>query len=242
MAKAKRGFQEYTRAGKVSIEEALKAIGNPEVIKAEFLGHVVNVTSLRLLTFCKSTTCSSCGLAATHFAVEHNDGFSWHLNLWADRSDMGKREMLFTHDHTLARGLGGADNESNVTTMCAGCNAKKAVGERIEYCKLNGLPLPGTRQVKKKASGRGPDHDRKLNVPMELAVLQFRAAERRLFKSLTVAGKVVRKHSGKPFKSGENVATVEAMCTSLMDPERRLAYVLVEDQTIVNVNQCAAVN
>lgn len=234
--------QAYTRAGIVAIADVLPAIAVGIRKKAEFCGHVVNVSSLRLQTFVKSTVCSCCGLAATHFAVEHNDGFSWHLNLWADRSNEGKGEMLFTHDHTLARCLGGADDESNVTTMCAKCNHRKGFDERIEYHKLKGLPPPGTKQAKKKASGRGPDHDRKLNVPMELAVLQFRAAEERLMKSLTVAGKVVRKHSGNPFKSGSTIATVEAMCTSLMDPKHRLAYVLVEDQTIVSVHQCTEVN
>jgi hypothetical protein len=34
--------------------------------------------------------------------------------------------VLFTHDHTLARGLGGADAIENTTTMCSPCNQKKS--------------------------------------------------------------------------------------------------------------------
>lgn len=179
--------QTYTRAGIVAIADVLPVIAVGIRKKAEFCGHVVNVTSLRLQTFVKSTVCSCCGLAATHFAVEHNDGYNWHLNLWADRSDEGKGEMLFTHDHTLARGLGGADDESNVTTMCAKCNHRKAIGERIEYHKLKGLPPPGSKKANAVKTLK-PEHARKLEIPMELATLQFRAAEMRQAKSLAKIG------------------------------------------------------
>lgn len=179
--------QTYTRAGIVAIADVLPAIAVGIRKKAEFCGHVVNVTSLRLQTFVESTVCSCCGLAATHFAVEHNDGYNWHLNLWADRSNEGKGEMLFTHDHTLARCLGGADDESNVTTMCAKCNHRKGFDERIEYHKLKGLPPPGSKKANAVKTLK-PEHARKLEIPMELATLQFRAAEMRQAKSLAKIG------------------------------------------------------
>lgn len=54
----------------------------------------------------------------------------------------------------------------------------------------------------------------------------------------TVFGKKIQKTSKKPFKSGLMVGTVEAICTSLYDPKKRLAYVLQEDSSIVNVEMC----
>ena len=51
-------------------------------------------------------------------------------------------------------------------------------------------------------------------------------------------GDRIVKKSGHKFKCGEVEVTVEALCTSLMDPKRRLAYVIVEDQTIVSAHQC----
>lgn len=202
---------EYIRAGIVPIETVLSLIKNPDIKNVNLLGHNVNVTSLRLQTFAKSCTCSACGLVATHFAVENNS--NWHLNLWADRGPE-KNEMLFTHDHTLARGLGGADNESNVTTMCAKCNHKKSIGEFAEYCKLKGLPPPGTKTSPKAKDENGN--------PLRMGV----------------PGERIVKTSGKPFKCAETEVTVESICTSLMDPKRRLAYVIVEDQTIVSAHGC----
>lgn len=201
----------YVRAGVVSIEEVLPLISDPNIKKVEFHGHMVNVTSLRLRTFVeKGLCCSSCGLQATHFAVETKTGQEqWHLNLWADRSAEGKGEMLMTHDHTLARGLGGADHIDNVTTMCRKCNFEKSKGENIEYCKRNNLPLPGQRK------------DKVARTPEPVS-----------------PGQRVRKKSGNKFKSGEYIATVVAVCTSLLDPKRRLAYSFEEDDSIVGVDMC----
>lgn len=209
----KKRIQVYERAGVLSIEEVLPLINDPGVTSKVFHGHKINLTSLRLRTFGKSCTCSDCGLEATHFAVESNS--NWHLNLWATRP--GMREMLFTHDHTLARGLGGADDESNVTTMCAKCNHRKSIGEFVEYCKLKGLPPPGT-----KTSVRAKDAN---GNPIRMAN----------------PGERIVKKSKKPFKCEEHEVTVEAICTSLMDPKRRLAYVVVEDQTIVSAHGCLLV-
>ncbi|MNK79884.1 hypothetical protein D3C87_995650 [compost metagenome] len=211
----KKRARTYDRAGIVPIDEVLPLIRDNSIKSVVLHGHKVNVTSLRLRNFAKSCTCIACGLEATHFAVEDNTGYAWHLNLWADRGP-DKKEMLFTHDHTLARALGGADDEANTTTMCAKCNHQKGRVEYIEVCKLRGLPLPGSKRA---------------SVPVIYGCKT---------DVLDPGARVVKK-SGKPFKSGDEIGTVEAICTSLYDPHRRPAYVIVEDQTIVNCHQCLQV-
>lgn len=70
-------------------------------------GHECHTNGLRLFTFkAKGTKCVACGLEATHFAMEKTGGVKElpHLNLYAS-SPSG--DILFTHDHTLARSLGG---------------------------------------------------------------------------------------------------------------------------------------
>ena len=102
----------------------------------ELSGTRVKVSSLRLRVFARhGTTCSSCGLVASYFAIEKparsmvaNEG--WHLNLYGTRADGSS--VLFTQDHTLARSLGGADTLDNTTTMCAACNAHKSLAESAE--------------------------------------------------------------------------------------------------------------
>ena len=55
-------------------------------------------------------------------------------------------------------------------------------------------------------------------------------------------GQFVRKvgRNGKPFKSGKKVEQVTALCSSLYDKRRKLAYVL-SDGSIVNVDRCMPV-
>lgn len=97
-----------------------------------------NIHSLRLKTFCRDANenrlyCSCCGLKAEFFAVEsflRGSPNSVHVNLYGRRED--GTEVLFTHDHTKARSLGGKDSLENVTTMCFTCNNKKAEGETRE--------------------------------------------------------------------------------------------------------------
>jgi hypothetical protein len=99
----------------------------------------VAITGNRLRTFAShALKCSdpTCGMAAAHFAVERTldaqgqpiPGHGFHLNLYG-LDDRG-REVLFTHDHTLARSLGGKDNLANTTTMCTHCNARKSLKEQ----------------------------------------------------------------------------------------------------------------
>lgn len=205
----------YTRAGIVAIADVLPLIADPEITAVELCGHKVNVTSLRLRNFVKSQTCISCGMIATHFAVEANSGNQWHLNLWASRP--GKEEMLFTHDHTLARGLGGEDSEENTTTMCSKCNFQKSRAELVAYNKLHGLPPPGTGKAKRRQEARERQAARK---PVEM-------------------GTTIVKASGRKFKNDTYTATAVALCSSLLDPKRRMAYVL-EDESIISCDLVVA--
>lgn len=126
----------YIRLKKCHIEDTLKAIkehkdamidaDNKERNKrVEFEGVKVKLSSLRLITFATyGTECADCGIQASHFAFErHPVDENYHLNLWAMCDD--GTEVLMTHDHILARSLGGADNISNTQPMCMICNCGK---------------------------------------------------------------------------------------------------------------------
>lgn len=98
----------------------------------------VKMDSLRYRTFKHNgTSCSVCGIKATHFWLEinkiafKNESYSIHhkphFNLYAT-DDLGN-EILMTKDHTLASALGGSDKVENLTTMCSVCNNKKSFKE-----------------------------------------------------------------------------------------------------------------
>jgi hypothetical protein len=105
--------------------------------KMEYGGFEFNIYSLRLKTFCRSAYkdalhCTACGLRASYFAIEsfkRGNQKSYHVNLYGM---VDGKEILFTHDHTLARSLGGADSLSNTTVMCSPCNSKKGQEEARE--------------------------------------------------------------------------------------------------------------
>ena len=92
-------------------------------------GYWVGITGLRLNTFLRASKspngmkCVTCGLEATHFAVETSHGQnSTHLNLYGKKDET---EVLFTADHILARALGGGNSPANLQIMCQPCNGKK---------------------------------------------------------------------------------------------------------------------
>jgi len=140
-------IQRYLRFEVVPIDEVI-----PEVIKhwdeprsriQRPDGTWVGVTSLRMRTFARAGTsaagmkCVCCGLEASFFAVEQSPGQnSCHFNLYGIKDDA---EVLFTHDHIIARALGGADNLSNAQLMCSPCNGKKSKGEGREVLRLKKL-------------------------------------------------------------------------------------------------------
>ena len=131
--------QLYDRLCVVTIEEGLAAIQltldrirtRQKPSKVNVNGQMINTKSLRLQTFAeKGLVCSCCGRIGTHFALERGvNTTAYHMNLWS--IDEHGDEYLMTHDHILARSLGGADNLNNTQTMCSPCNAEKAIGERI---------------------------------------------------------------------------------------------------------------
>lgn len=127
--------QQYDRFVTVPLEEVLAIVRKhngtgKKKIREVVAGKEVKVNGVRLHTFAtKGYVCSTCGLQATHFAIERpkfGAPNAWHLNMWGVKDG---EEVLFTHDHTLARGDGGADHLDNTTTMCSPCNAAKAVLE-----------------------------------------------------------------------------------------------------------------
>ncbi len=130
----------YMRYEVVPIEEIVPIIreywNNSESRIQRPKGYWVGVTSLRLKTFCRAAEspegmkCVTCGLEATHFAVEASPGaVSTHLNLYGLKDG---KEILFTHDHILCRALGGADDLSNAQIMCSPCNGFKSKEESKE--------------------------------------------------------------------------------------------------------------
>lgn len=125
----------YVRHKVVSIEEAFERFnsffaGDNSSSKFKGSKFPVRLGGLRLRTFFKKgCTCKDCGLKATHFAVEKCKGSQqeiYHLNLWALADG---KEILFTHDHQIARCLGGSDTLKNSVPMCERCNSRKSKKE-----------------------------------------------------------------------------------------------------------------
>jgi hypothetical protein len=118
------------------ILQAVRSLGkdHKEIIR----NWKVGVSSLRLRTFARdgadasTLCCSECGLQAKFFAIEtfaNGNQETAHINLYGIH---GGKDVLFTHDHTLARSLGGSDTLSNSTTMCSPCNSFKSKAEGEE--------------------------------------------------------------------------------------------------------------
>ncbi len=169
--------QKYKRAGLVSIKMAVLAIKDKTNATAQFCGHTVKTKGLRLRTFAEDgVVCSACKLKANYFAVEDNSS-GWHLNLWGVNAE--GREILFTHDHTVARCLGGEDKRSNTTTMCSPCNNAKGRRENAELNERKGIKPKPKRAVSLSAHRA---YHRELGArmkvePMLHAVVVFRKLE-----------------------------------------------------------------
>lgn len=131
---------QYTRHAVVSIDEVLRQVFNQwvngETSRAELsCGFEVGVTSLRMRTFARAVLdnrfhCVTCGCKPQFFSVDtftnSKDQKIKHTNLIGLD---GENEILFTHDHILARSLGGADNLKNTQLMCSPCNSLKSIDE-----------------------------------------------------------------------------------------------------------------
>lgn len=126
----------YHRAGTIELEVGLSHItqfqNKEHRYKVNLNGYRVNVSSNRLKTFIHSQSCPCCNTQASFFAIEKtyqkylanpSSQKGYHINLYGVNKN--NEEVLFTHDHTLARALGGADELHNTVTMCSPCNAHK---------------------------------------------------------------------------------------------------------------------
>lgn len=128
---------------RLSPDEVLPLITShhKSVLRPELHGVPCNLSGLRLFTFKdKGLKCVNCGIEGSFFAIERSPNLSvvnrdafnpdpYHLNLYAV-GDRGQ-EVLMTHDHILARCLGGKDVPDNAQTMCEPCNAAKGRQEQI---------------------------------------------------------------------------------------------------------------
>jgi hypothetical protein len=114
----------------VSVLPRLEMLKMKKSKRTQLFGKDIRLGSLRLQTFAEyGVTCICCNKEATHFAIErHIENEQYHINLYSTLEDGS--ELLFTHDHTLARSLGGVDNISNTQPMCTECNSDKSIGER----------------------------------------------------------------------------------------------------------------
>lgn len=135
--------ERFERIGTTSdLESVFERIRNGE--KSMTIGGIeLSLEGLRLHTFATSQLCCSdpnCETKPEYFAIErslesHHPEFSkFHLNLYGTNSK--GYETLFTHDHTKARALGGADDRENTTLMCGPCNFRKARWEGKEVIRL----------------------------------------------------------------------------------------------------------
>lgn len=138
----------YTRLGTASLIDVISKVHvywNDANVRAEVNGHSIGVSSLRMKTFGRDTrasggiACRACGLEAEFFGIEtfaRGNQTTPHANLYGVKDG---EEILFTHDHILARALGGEDNLSNTQTMCSPCNSRKSRGEKKEVDRRRAL-------------------------------------------------------------------------------------------------------
>ena len=134
---------QYIRHAMIDMHRIFDAIntaneGGPQ--KATMDGYTFGVSSNRVRTFERAYRedklwCVTCGLKPSFFSVDSfkgADSTRTHVNLFG-LTEEGE-EILFTHDHIVARALGGADDRelSNTQLMCGPCNFKKGQRERKE--------------------------------------------------------------------------------------------------------------
>lgn len=135
----------YERLTTIPLETglALSLSGARAVRIAGAVTTVNSSESFRMRTFVRSHVCVECGLTATHFAVERclpiqSPRCPYHLNLYGLHARTGA-EIMLTHDHIIARALGGADAPYNIQTMCWPCNMRKGhfegrINELLTLC------------------------------------------------------------------------------------------------------------
>ncbi len=130
----KRKIQKYERLGIVSTDIILPLIESHSSIIV--YGKKVKLNTLRMKVFKhKGLQCAyeKCHYVGSYFAVERDlkhldDNLPYHLNLWGKTEVVGQ-DVLFTHDHILARSLGGENNMENCQPMCVWHNNYKSIEE-----------------------------------------------------------------------------------------------------------------
>lgn len=94
-----------------------------EIIGSDFgFGSIAKISSERLTTFKKNTSCVCCGIEGSYFKktqVVGKDRNSYHLNMYAVDGD---KEILMTKDHVIPKSKGGTDSLDNYVTACVVCN------------------------------------------------------------------------------------------------------------------------
>jgi len=132
----------YERKGTYGIDEVLSKVPDMDIgsissrMKREhtivFDGVLVSMVSDRYLCFKKSgTTCVTCGLKGTFFALErtrksgkgNNPHGRYHFNLYGYDADGD--EVMLTKDHIVPRSEDGKDHVDNYQTMCKMCNERE---------------------------------------------------------------------------------------------------------------------
>ena len=133
-------MNQYIRHNVVTLDKVssavIEAMTAVNVERLHLGEHSVGVTSLRLKTFATNFAehgklhCVNCGLEATFFAIENftrGGKSNPHVNLYGVNAD--GIDVLFTHDHRVARVFGGAAILENTQVMCLPCNSRKGCEE-----------------------------------------------------------------------------------------------------------------
>ena len=214
--------RKYHRAGVVDLQLGLSHIVNFQEkehrYKVNLDGYRVNVNSNRLKTFIHSQTCPCCHVQASFFAIEKiykkylsnpESKKGYHINLYGLNKD--NEEVLFTHDHTLARSLGGADELTNTVTMCSPCNAHKGQLEsKIKTTKSDKFKLILEEEIqkflvtgiKKTPSHPEPEVDRKPDSKNYLKKLELKEIKR-LYKKFATNPSSLTEEELKKLKERE---------------------------------------
>lgn len=87
----------------------------------------VDISSLRMQTYTKGTSCVTCGKEGHFFILERmrHDKSKGHFNLY--HVQKGGSLRMMTSDHIIAKSRGGSDTElDNRQPMCCHCNFRKS--------------------------------------------------------------------------------------------------------------------
>lgn len=121
----------YNRKKIYSIEETFNLLGDrifityPRRKYDKFDDEEIRINSQRYQLFkAKGTTCVTCGLKGTYFALEKAGKTErYHLNLYG--IDKNGKEIMITKDHIIPKSKGGLDKLENYQVMCECCNSRK---------------------------------------------------------------------------------------------------------------------